>query len=514
MNTWDTKGTRRKFLQVLTFVSVVSLALMLVDVHVFAQRDRTWHDPYDRGVKAFDAGRYQDAVNEIERAVKMDARSGANKFYEGVYSADYFPYVYLGMAYSRLNDFGKAKENFDKAQKEKMPTRYVTLTTNGLTDLNSRMLASAKPAPTTPAPTTTTAAATPTPSVPARNPAFDSGLKQLEGLLAARNYDGALKTFDNLRNLDAAEYGREKLQARRDDTATQYARQIADDAGQLLKEGKLGEAKARYTEADRVAPGQRFVQDGLASVEAQLAAASKPPTPATTTASAPVSAPVAPPSPSAPMPTTARIADASLRQFESGRKFASGGNYRGAETAYAAAVAADKNNREASAALENIRRFSTLVNESRSVSKRGDIGGAMQRLQDAKALDSIRFEFEKLSAELDTLVARMAGDSEGKALREALLALLRGDAKASSDMLEPLVAKPGNPKSSRLADLQAYLGVAYATRSLTATRDDEKKQLEAKAMEYFRQAVTARKDYQLSTRLVSPRIVDMFAKAR
>ena len=492
------------------------LVSLLLGASLFAQ-NRRWADPYERGEKAFKAGNYQEAIKQLEQAVGVDPRQAANKNVEGVFSINYFPYVYLGLAYLQTNQYDKAKESFDRARRDKMPAAFVTLMAGGDKDLESRTLAAAKtatpaPSPTasspaatvpTAAPTATASAPTAAPALTFRNANFDRVLKEAETSLSARQYDAALKGFDSLKTLDAAEYTRGKVQARRDEAAGQWARQIADEAGRLLQDGKLNEARNRFQQADQIAPGQKPVQDALADI---------------------------------------RNRESSYQSLKTGAAQDAGANnlaaardkYQQAQKAHPELFAADKLDVQLSAVITKlgapatavapaiataavaptaIRNFGELLNQSRAASKRGDVGGAIQRLQDAKTVDLARFDREKLGGELDALIARTAGDAEGKALRVALLALLQGDAKASSDALEPLVAKPGNAKSARLADIHAYLGVAYATRAFMATKNEEQQQLRDKALEYFRLAVAARRDYRLSARLVSPRIVAMFDQA-
>src|SRR5262249_53760722 len=84
-------------------------------VVVSAQSNR-WFDPYDRGRKAFEAGKYADAVPLLERAVAAEPKAAANKIIEGVFRTDYFPYYYLALAYVELQQWDKASQNLDKAR--------------------------------------------------------------------------------------------------------------------------------------------------------------------------------------------------------------------------------------------------------------------------------------------------------------------------------------------------------------------------------------------------------------
>jgi hypothetical protein len=62
-----------------------------------------------------------------------------------------------------------------------------------------------------------------------------------------------------------------------------------------------------------------------------------------------------------------------------------------------------------------------------------------------------------------------------------------------------------------LAPLYAYLGVAYATEALSSANQGEPSRLlREKAQVQFRLAVSAQRNYQLSPRLVSPRIPALF----
>jgi tetratricopeptide (TPR) repeat protein len=481
------------------------LVSALMEMPLVAQ-NRRWADPYQRGQSAFNAGRYDEAIQQFERAVAVDPRSGANKLVEGVFRINYFPYAYLALAYLRTNQLEKAQENFERARKDRLPGDLATRVAAGEKELAVVLSARNAPPPSSPPPSAPPPAPAAAPA-PARNANFDRGLQQVESALSARQYDAAIKALDALRGLDAAEYARQKLPARRDEAAGAWGRQLADEGSRLLQEGKINEAKTRLQQADQLAPGLGIVQEVLAEVRRRE-------------------------------DNYQRLKSAGIQASNANNLQAARDNLEKALEVHPEQFLADNLGANLSAVREKLassikpatptddaakiaataadvnRRFADLVNQSRIARKQGDIGGAIQRLQDARTADKGRFDREKLDAELEALIAETAADPESKALREALLALLRGDAKASSDLLEPLVAKPRNPKSTRLADLQAYLGVAYATRALTATREEEQKQLGEKAMQYFRLARAARRDYRLSARLVSPKIVAMFDQAQ
>src|SRR3954468_8685803 len=74
-----------------------------------------WYTPYVKGLKAFDAARYEEAVRLLERAVVEDPRAARNKYIEGVFRTDYLPYYYLAIAYSKLGAIDKAQATLAKA---------------------------------------------------------------------------------------------------------------------------------------------------------------------------------------------------------------------------------------------------------------------------------------------------------------------------------------------------------------------------------------------------------------
>ena len=109
---------------------------------------------------------------------------------------------------------------------------------------------------------------------------------------------------------------------------------------------------------------------------------------------------------------------------------------------------------------------------------------------------------------------RLAGP-DTVALRNALVVLLQGDPQKSIAILEPALAGRPAAGDRSSAALHAYLGVAYATQALSSAKQDESvRLLREKAISEFRLAVSAQRDYQLSPRVVSPRIVELFEQVR
>src|SRR5207244_3151745 len=70
------------------------------------------------------------------------------------------------------------------------------------------------------------------------------------------------------KNLDAAEYAKQNVQARRDQAARGVAGvQLAEAGRQDLQSSRLDAAKAKFQQADQALPGQKVVTDGLAEIK-------------------------------------------------------------------------------------------------------------------------------------------------------------------------------------------------------------------------------------------------------
>src|SRR5689334_24823792 len=97
-------------LKLVAFAAVVGFA-----ANAGAQTNQ-WVVPYEKGLQAFDAARYAEAVEYLERAVSADPRASRHKYVEGVFRADYLPYFYLAIAYTKLGVLDKAQASLAKAR--------------------------------------------------------------------------------------------------------------------------------------------------------------------------------------------------------------------------------------------------------------------------------------------------------------------------------------------------------------------------------------------------------------
>ncbi len=108
-------------------IAVAAAALCSVAVH--AQNSK-WDDPYEKGLKDFQAKKYPEAIADFEQAVKANSKAEAKKYIEGVHRIDYFPYYYLGIAYFETGDYVKAAANFQKAKSPAPSDKKLVATLN------------------------------------------------------------------------------------------------------------------------------------------------------------------------------------------------------------------------------------------------------------------------------------------------------------------------------------------------------------------------------------------------
>jgi hypothetical protein len=521
---------------------------VLLTVAVSGQANK-WYDPYQKGLKALDAKNYESAVMLLQQAVTADPKAGASKYVEGVFRADYFPYYYLGIAYLELRQYDKAQEYFTKSRNGLSRPLLVKLD-DYQKRLTSETALASRGRPGSPSPPS---------GPPAPNPNFEPAIRAADAALAAKRYAEAVASFDVAKNADSAEFAKENLQSRRDEAARAVAGlQLAEEGRQLLKSSQLQAAQAKFEQANQTLPSQKAVTDGLAEVkqrqenyqrfkgdaeqnirvnnfqearakfdqaraadleqfnvdnlEARARFVNDRLNDANSASSANNSAnPVVAPA------TGGDIArqKESRRLLDRAMLLAGQGKYAAAEKGFADALASDAGNQAADAALKRSRQFVALRAEAIELARRGNVLDAQERLTNARNLDSPRFDRERLGAILDRMAGQTGQEPDKTALRTALLALLDDNPQKSIAILEPVLAGRPTDSNAALAALYAYLGVAYATEALSSANQGEPSRLlREKARVQFRLAVSAQPNYQLSPRLVSPRILALFEQVR
>jgi tetratricopeptide (TPR) repeat protein len=506
-------------------------------------QSRKWQDPYDKGTKAFAKGNYSEAVKQLERAVEIEPKAGMK--IEGAFRDEYFPYYYLALAYIELGEFQKARVNLDKARVTVQKPQQARLAA-AEAKINTALAPPPANTPPPVPPRAETPVAKPDPPPPARNAAFDEGVREAESLINGRQYDAAIKKFDQLRGIDAAEYGKLGLAGRRDEAVKGYAARLTDDARTALQASKFRDAQAKLREADQLLPGQKAVADlqaeirrrddeykGLRSgAEAdfaaknyagavdklrraqtvqpeQFAADRLAPRYAEARMMAENTTPPPPVKPPAPPPGPPQNVIDGQQFVEQAKNYLARRQFKDADANFASALRSDPANQEASAGLERSRKFKQFRDEAARLRQADNTAAAQKALIDARNADAARFDAEGLTAVLNTLTESKGEDTFKLALRDGLLALLNGDADKCAAILEPAVS--GGGKS---APLHAYLGVAYATQALTAARTEDRSRLRSRAVEQFSLAKSAEPGYRLSPRIVAPTILAIYQDAR
>jgi tetratricopeptide (TPR) repeat protein len=523
-----------------TVAAAVAVSLLFC-VTVGAQSKR-WVDPYKRGVKAFESKNYTEAVRLLEQAVAADPKAEANKREEGVFTLDYFPYLYLGLAYTELGRFDKAQENLTKARGMVPRSQQAKFNTAEAKVKGATATVTADAGTTTKPAATVTA---PTPPPPVRNAAFDAGVREVESSLSGKQFDAAIRKLDQLRGMDADEYAKAGLAAKRDEAVKGFAAQLTDAARASIQASRFKDAQAKLQQADQLLPGQKPVVDllaelkkrdedyqrakagALADLNAKNYASARGKLQQAQTANpeqftadnlAPrladagklaatpvITTPDVPP----PPPVDPRIAEAQ-RLAETARQYGAQGKFAAADAAWASALKANPQNKDAIDALDKSNRFKRLRDQAAQLSRSKNVPAAQNALVEARNIDPSRFEREGLAATLDRLTEASGENPSTLALKEGLMALLKGDAQKSIAILQPAVSRDGD----KGAAIHAYLGVAYAARALAAPKPDDQSRLRESAIAQFKLAKTADPNYQLSPRIVSPAILTIYQSTR
>ena len=491
-----------------------------------------WSDPYDQALAAIKSKKWQQAVDNLNKAIAADPRAQAQKYLDGTFSEDYFPYYYLGLAYENLGEPKKALDNFIKAQQTKMSTALMQALQLHMGEAQAALAAQNQPNPPPvepPVKPPTPTSETPRPELPKpveTDPKFLSAEQQAEASLAAKKYADAVQQFTSLKAMDATEFAKRGLAAKADEAtrglAADTAAGLVTQGNQLLAAGNLNEAEAKFRGATGISAQTPGAQAGLTEVSRQRVLRAN-----------------------AAVQLAATARSHSQQLLQSGRDLAAQHKYAEADAQYQAAVDADKTNSEAVEQLESIRGYATLVSEGKTLFVQGKLEEARAPLRDAQSLDSARFSDEGLDktlADLDRRLARALAPAPGVAaaggsmaprsgaaaapngtagsnsaappLQDALVAYLKGDMNQAIHLLQPLAANDKGYDASGRAAVHAYLGVAYATSSLEAHTDRDSSAWRQKAMIEFQEAQAAQPGYTLSQRIISPKIQAMLDEAR
>jgi len=491
-----------------------------------------WSDPYEKALTAIKGKKWQEAVDNLNKAIAADPKAQADKYVEGTFSEDYFPYYYLGLAYENLGQPQKAFDNFVKAQQTKMTNPLMQALQQHMGEVQAAIAAQNQPSPPPIQPPVKPPTSNPEPpkaeppKPPDVDPKFLSAQQQAEASLAAKKYAEAVQQFNGLKAMDPTEFAKRGLAAKADEATRGLA---ADAAGlvtqgnQLLAAGNLNEAETKFRSAVAISAQTPGAQAGLTEVSKARAANAN-----------------------LAVQQAAAARSRSQRLLQSGRDLAAQHKYAEADAQYQAAVDADKTNSEAVDQLENTRGYATLASEGKTLYVQGKLEEARAPLRDAQSLDSARFSDEGLDktlADIDRRLARAVPPAPGAVsgggnaprtgadvatptgtagtnpaarppLQDALVAYLKGDMNQAIQLLQPLAANDKAYDASGRALVHAYLGVAYATSSLEARTDRDSSVWRQKALSEFQLAQAAQPGYTLSQRIISPKIQAILDEAR
>jgi tetratricopeptide (TPR) repeat protein len=283
------------------------------------------------------------------------------------------------------------------------------------------------------------------------NPEFERAARAAEASLTAKRFAEAVSSLDAARAADLGEFTKQNLQTKREEAVRGLrGQQLTDEAQQLLQRSHLAAARTKFMQAEEALPGQPVVQEGLEQIRQRQA-------------------------------TYQRLLAAADQDVRTS-------NFQAALDKYGQARTIDPDQ-------------STADNLESRIKLAGD-RMAVKADTRAKAPEPPR----------DLPPPSTDQNSARTALRDALTALFEGNADRSIAILEPAVSGRANQGA---ASLHAYLGVAYATRALSLPADDEPARIwREKAIAEFRLAVKSQRDYQLSARVVSPKILALFEQAR
>ncbi len=138
--------------------SLVLACLVLAGIASPALARGEWYDHYEQGLRALEDGRYEQAVDSLQRAMQRKKRSGYFRTYGNNYLR-YVPHFHLGVAYHGMGDCERALASFTRSEDENetAPEPALAARLRSLRQACEERLAPAPPEPTL------TAAADPAP---------------------------------------------------------------------------------------------------------------------------------------------------------------------------------------------------------------------------------------------------------------------------------------------------------------------------------------------------------------
>jgi tetratricopeptide (TPR) repeat protein len=511
-------------------VFAVAAMIAAAGAAVYGQ-SRRWAKPYEDARNAVKASRWDDAIRHLNAAIAADDRQNPDKPTDGVFTEKYFPFIYRGLAYLRKGDLDNAQKDFTRGFQDQalFPPELVG-EFNGYRNELNRKLDARRPPPTPPP-----GPPNPPPPGPTGPTPFERDAQEAQGFLDKKQFAEAARRYTALRAQNPTEFARLNLGPKRDQALRGQADEIAGVGRGFLNDGKIGEARSKFEEADRVSLGagtqglkdattreqdyRKAVSDAQAAQAAnnlagaiQLFERAKglwPQQFATENHASTVDG-------------LTRRRDNTAKEIENqkeavrllgvGRGLASSKRYTEAEASYQQALAKDPNNVDAKDLLDKSRQFGEASAEAKRFKQQNSLAAASGPVRRAQSLDKSRFDADRELVDLLKAIESQVSGSD--TLRVGLVNCLQGKWKDAVAVLSPLAHDPQGLDSLQRAHAHAYLAVSHATGALMSTSPDEAQQLSKQAIAEFRLAQQLQPGYQLSDRMVSPRIRQMLAGPR
>ena len=137
----------------------IALGLALALLAPLAQAD--WKTDYDKGIKAMEAGQWDEAQRLFANAAREEGEPAERKPFQGVVRKLYVPHYYAGLASYRLGDCRAALDYWNHAATNAIVAGKGDMKgvqASGIADCNQKIAAASKPTTT---PTTTPVVTTP-----------------------------------------------------------------------------------------------------------------------------------------------------------------------------------------------------------------------------------------------------------------------------------------------------------------------------------------------------------------
>jgi tetratricopeptide (TPR) repeat protein len=278
-------------------------------------------------------------------------------------------------------------------------------------------------------------------------------------------YDQAISIYEQARELDSVTFDK--------DMAEQYnkikeqlstGKQLVQEGQSLIERGNYQEAKEKLQQANAVYPGQSAVADALRKVDSMLS-------------------------------------------LVDGKRHAEANQFEKAEELFRIALDKYQENSEAARLLEQSQEYKSHVHQGRSLYKQETCAESQSEFQLARNLNSQRFRRDQLEPLLSEGCTEMIPLPAGE-IREALMALFDSRPDDSIQMLETLLEEVGENH----VQVRALLGAAYCHAAFMNAEPDTEALESAK--DHFRRVLNSQPDFQLSEKLFSPRILNVFEQLR